>query len=62
MLNSNEAGNYYFILKESIINRKIQAAYIEIDKLIKEGKMMGIGEIIKQNERINIDLRSKSWD
>ena len=62
MLNSNEAGNYYCILKESIINRKIQAAYIEIDKLIKEGKMMGIGEIIKQNERINIDLRSKSWD
>ena len=62
MLNSNEAGSYYCILKESIRNRKIQAAYIEIDKLIKEGKMMGTGEIIKQNEKINIDLRSKSWD
>ena len=43
-------------LKESIGMIRSQKSNKERDKLIKDGKDMGIDEIIKQNEKINNNL------
>ena len=40
-------------VKESIIRMKSQRSDIERNKLIKDGKRIGIDEVISQNERIN---------
>ena len=46
----------YRKLKENIRMIKSQRSYMERNKLIKNGKRMGIGTIIEQNERINNNL------
>ena len=52
----NEERNYREV-KQSIIMMKSQRSDIERNRLIKDGKIIGIDEVISQNERIN---KSKS--
>ena len=41
---------------------KSQRSNIEKNKLIEDGKRIGIDEIIKQNKRINNNLKSQVWN
>ena len=54
----NEERNYWE-LKESIRMMNSQGGDTEKINLIEEGKKIGIDEIIKRNEIINISLMSK---
>ena len=49
----------YRQLKESFRMMKSQRSNVEKNKLIEGGKRMSIDEIIKQNERINNNLKSQ---
>ena len=51
----------YRQLKESFRMMKSQRSNVEKNKLIEGGKRMGIDEIIKQNERINNNLKSQIY-
>ena len=52
MLVSNESENCHK-LKESISIKNSQRAEVEKNELVQHGKMIGIDEIIEQNDRIN---------
>ena len=54
----NEERNYCK-LKENIRMMKSQRSNIEKNKLIKDDKRVDIDEMIRQNERINNNLRCK---
>ena len=54
----NEEKNYRK-LKESIIMMNSQRSDTEKDNLIEEGEKIGILEITKRNEIINISLKSE---
>ena len=51
----------YRQLKESFRMMKSQRSNVEKNKLIEGDKRMGIDEIIKQNERINNNLKSQIY-
>ena len=51
----------YRQLKESFRMMKSQRSNVEKNKLIESDKRMGIDEIIKQNERINNNLKSQIY-
>ena len=54
----NEEKHYHEV-KESIRMMKSQRSDIERNKLIKHGNIIGIDEIIKQNEKINNNVKSQ---
>ena len=56
---TNEERNYRE-LKESIRIMKSQRSNIERNKLIENGKRMGIDKIIRQTERINNNFESQA--
>ena len=55
----NEEHNC-FMLKESFRAKYNQLGDFERERLIEHGKRIGIDEILKQNERQSLKLRSKA--
>ena len=59
LLMKKETYTYNHKLKENIRMMKSQRSDIERNKMIEGGKIINIDKIIRQNERINNNLKSQ---